>query len=58
LFAISLSAPTNLPITVNLVPGPGGANNNLVNVINLNATSAPIRNRLPVWWWPKKPRSL
>ncbi len=36
LFGITLSAPANLPITINLVPGAGGANNNGMNIINLN----------------------
>jgi hypothetical protein len=42
LFGITLM-PANLPITVNLVPGTGGGDNNGVNVINLNcnATTDP-----------------
>ena len=38
LFGITLSAPANLPITINLQPGGGGANNNLVNTINCNCS--------------------
>jgi len=39
LFGMTLPA-ANLPITVNLVPGAGGANNNLVNLINLFCSTA------------------
>ena len=35
LFGITLSAPANLPITINLVPGPGGGYNDGVNTITL-----------------------
>jgi hypothetical protein len=44
LFGISLSAPTNLPITINLAPGAGGAYNNHVNAITCycDSTTDPL----------------
>lgn len=35
LFGNILPLPSSLPIQINLVPGPGGGSNNLVNIINL-----------------------
>lgn len=35
LFGNILPLPASLPIQINLVPGPGGASNNFVNIINL-----------------------
>jgi len=46
LFAVSLPA-ANLPIQVNIVSGSGGANNNLVNVINCTVPSTFIPANLP-----------